>query len=290
MRPASSNGDRAQGHARRNGRLPKRRAAWLIQDGRPLKRYVTTVGALLFSVPLILSGIVILQNAIGGWPDDPPPQLQLQLVVRDTVPGADLDVEAVTQLESRVIAVAADSLRARARADSVSFYLLWPLAQRAVSWDFRLLLLTFFMGALGAWIHAASSFVRYVGNREFTSSWGPWYLIRPLVGGALALVFYTVIRVGLVTTGGSTVDALSHYSAAAFAGLVGLFSERASKKLADVFDALFTPRPEDKDADQLGERAGGRDRHGAPDRGARPTLGRAWSGGGARRDHRRALR
>ena len=85
MRPASSAGDRARnGHPRRNGRRAHRQGSWLIRDGRPLKRYVTTVGALLFSVPLVLSGIVILQNAIGGWPDDPP--LQLQVVIHDTVP------------------------------------------------------------------------------------------------------------------------------------------------------------------------------------------------------------
>jgi hypothetical protein len=234
--------------------------AWLgrifrfAQDHEPHKRYVSTAGAVWFALPLVFVGILIVQNTLGVWPDDPP--VAVDVVIRPSVSDpSELDAANLAALEERVARAAADSLRARARADSVTFYVLWGVASRPISWDFRLLLLTVGMGALGAWVHAASSFVRFVGNRQFVSSWAPWYLFRPLVGSGLALIFYTVLRAGLATTGGSTMGGLSHYSVAAFAGLVGLFSERASKKLADVFDALFTPRIQDQDLDGLEEPA-----------------------------------
>lgn len=224
----------------------------LVDNRRPPKRYVSLAGAAWITVPLLLVGFVILQNAVGVWPADPP--VNVSVVIVDTVPGpATFGPDALARLEARVAQAAADSLRLRTRADSVTFYVFAGLATRHVSWDFRLLLLVIFMGALGAWVHTASSFVTFVGNRKFTSSWIAWYLLRPAVGAGMAVIFYMVLRTGLVTTGGDTVDALSHYSAAAFAGLVGLFSQKASDKLSDVFEALFTTREERRHADRLEE-------------------------------------
>lgn len=224
----------------------------LVDDRRPRKRYVSTVGSATLSLLLLLVGFVLLQNAVGIWPDDPP--VDVQVVIVDSVADPSrLGPAGLAQLEARVAEAAADTLRARTRADSVTFYVFGPVRTRPVSWDFRLLLLVVFMGALGAWVHAASSFVSFVGNRRFISSWAAWYLMRPAVGAGMALIFYMVLRTGLVTTGGGTVDALSHYSAAAFAGLVGLFSQKASDKLSDVFEALFTTREERRHGDRLEE-------------------------------------
>ena len=36
--------------------------------------------------------------------------------------------------------------------------------------------------------HAAASFVDYLGNRAFVSSWVWWYLLRSFIGMLLALV------------------------------------------------------------------------------------------------------
>ena len=65
------------------------------------------------------------------------------------------------------------------------------------------------------------------------------YLSVPLVGALLALLFYIVLRGGLVTTQASSTD-LNIYGFAAIAALVGLFSEQATVKLRNIFEALFT--------------------------------------------------
>jgi hypothetical protein len=43
---------------------------------------------------------------------------------------------------------------------------------------------------LGAFIHAGTSFVDFLGNKQMVYSWVPWYIIRPFVGSALAIIFY----------------------------------------------------------------------------------------------------
>jgi hypothetical protein len=102
------------------------------------------------------------------------------------------------------------------------------------------------LGAIGSLLHAISSFVIYVGNRQFLQSWFLWYFFKPFQGALLALVVYLVVAVGLLkveTSGGLL-------GAGALAVMVGLFSEQASLKLRDVADALFSSRA-DKRKDKL---------------------------------------
>jgi hypothetical protein len=110
----------------------------------------------------------------------------------------------------------------------------------------RILLIVILMGALGSWIHIASSYAKFVGNRTLVSSWLPWYVVRPLIGSALAVVFYIVMRAGFVSDVSGPGNAL--YSMAAAAGMVGLFTAIATEKLRDVFVALFAPRSADRDS------------------------------------------
>jgi hypothetical protein len=64
----------------------------------------------------------------------------------------------------------------------------------------------------------------------------------------LALVFYFVIRGGLLSVNGGA-DTISPYGVAAVAALVGLFSKQATDKLAEVFTTLFrTQKGEGDDA------------------------------------------
>jgi len=102
----------------------------------------------------------------------------------------------------------------------------------------RLLLLVMTMGAFGSYVHAATSFVSYVGNRSFVKSWTWWYVLRPFIGVALAVIFYFVIRGGLLSAGAAASD-ISPYGFAAMAGLVGMFSKQATDKLEEVFSNLF---------------------------------------------------
>lgn len=120
--------------------------------------------------------------------------------------------------------------------------------------DARLILLVICTGALGSYVHATTSFVSYVGNRRLLFSWAWWYLLRPFIGMALALIFYFVIRGGLLATSAST-EHISPFGIAAVAGLVGMFSKQATDKLRELFDNLFKTehgQGDDARADKLG--------------------------------------
>jgi hypothetical protein len=107
-----------------------------------------------------------------------------------------------------------------------------------VSRDVDLMLLVLLAGALGAWIHVGRSYVDFVGNRVFRLSWIPWYLLHPLLGSGLALIFYLSVRGGFFTTN-TKANEVNPYGITAIAGLVGLFSKQATNKLAELFDTLF---------------------------------------------------
>lgn len=94
------------------------------------------------------------------------------------------------------------------------------------------------IGALGASVHALTSFSTYVGNRAFTPSWRWWYVVRLPVGSVLAVILYFVLRGGLLSVG-TGADAISPYGIGAVAGLAGMFSKQAIDKLDEVFRTLF---------------------------------------------------
>ncbi len=94
------------------------------------------------------------------------------------------------------------------------------------------------VGALGAFIHLATSFTEFLGNRTFIASWKWWYGLRPFIGSALALMVYFAARGGLIAGTGAAKD-LSPYGIAALAGLAGMFSKQATDKLREVFENLF---------------------------------------------------
>jgi hypothetical protein len=107
-------------------------------------------------------------------------------------------------------------------------------------------------GALGAFLHMATSFTDFLGNQQLAYSWIPWYIIRPFIGSSLAIIFYLLIRGGLITAqassgAASSVPPLNPYGIMAVACLAGLFSKQAIDKLREVFETLFkiekpTPR------------------------------------------------
>jgi hypothetical protein len=118
-----------------------------------------------------------------------------------------------------------------------------------------LLLLVMIAAALGSYIHAATSFVSYVGNKSLVMSWAWWYILRPFIGMALALVFYFVIRGGLLSAG-TDAGEISVFGITAVAGLVGMFSKQATDKLGEVFNTLFRTKGGEGDdirKDKLGE-------------------------------------
>ena len=101
-----------------------------------------------------------------------------------------------------------------------------------------LLLLAMIMGAIGGYIHAATSFATYLGNRNFKASWGWWYGLRAFVGSGLALLLYFAVRAGLLGAGTGT-RSIDPYGVALVSGLAGLFSKQATDKLEEVFNTAF---------------------------------------------------
>jgi hypothetical protein len=116
----------------------------------------------------------------------------------------------------------------------------------AVSAETALILLVIVSAGLGSFIHMATSFADYVGNRRLATSWIWWYILRLFIGIALAVIFYFAIRGGIFGADAETED-VNPFGVAALAGLVGLFSKQATDKLREVFEELFRTRPEGGD-------------------------------------------
>jgi hypothetical protein len=130
------------------------------------------------------------------------------------------------------------------------FYLLcavWPDSAKDViifhfslgmSAEVRLILLVIITSALGSYVHTVTSFTLYAGNRSLFSSWLAWYVLRPAVSAALALIFYFALRAGLFS-GATSDQTINPFGIAAISGMVGMFSKQATEKLGKVFDTIF---------------------------------------------------
>lgn len=118
--------------------------------------------------------------------------------------------------------------------------------------EIRLMLIAALAGALGAYVHLATSFADYAGNNELTASWGWWYLLRPFIGVALAEIVYLSLRGGLLNAvGNNSASAVSPYGVAAVTALTGLFSRQGTDKLREVFETLFRTEQKVQRSDPL---------------------------------------
>ena len=132
---------------------------------------------------------------------------------------------------------------------AILFYLLsavWPTDQTvtlfsrhvALSAEVRLIWLVVITSALGSYIHTVTSFTLYAGNRSLYPDWLAWYVLRPAISAALALIFYFALRAGLFS--GATADqTINPFGIAAISGMVGMFSKQATEKLSKIFDTIF---------------------------------------------------
>lgn len=101
-----------------------------------------------------------------------------------------------------------------------------------------------FAGALGATVHSLRSLVIYIGTRELRRRWVPFYVVRPVLGAAIATIFYVVLRAGLFSPSSGSQTA-SPYGFAAVGALAGLFADQAIEKLKKIAEELFDkPSPE----------------------------------------------
>ena len=109
----------------------------------------------------------------------------------------------------------------------------------------RLLVVVAVTGALGGLIHSARSLYEYVGDRILLRSWLLFYLSLPFVGAGLAVLFYLILRGGLVT---GTASQVNFFGFAAISALVGLFTPEAALKLKLIFGTLFANAPPGEDS------------------------------------------
>lgn len=116
--------------------------------------------------------------------------------------------------------------------------------------EVNLLVLVLLFGALGSFVHVAKSFASFAGNRALVASWLWWYLLQPVAGMALALLFYVAIRGGLFAPG-SYSGAVNPFGIAGVSGLVGMFSKQATDKLGEVFGAMFRTAADAQRNDKL---------------------------------------
>lgn len=126
--------------------------------------------------------------------------------------------------------------------------LLWiQHAPLEVSADVRVLLLVMVAGGLGSFIHTATSFADFVGNAKLARSWLWWYVLRPFIGMALAVILYVAVRGGFMSANSGASD-LNIFGIAALAGMSGMFAKQATDKLSEVFSSLFRTAPDGGDA------------------------------------------
>jgi hypothetical protein len=111
--------------------------------------------------------------------------------------------------------------------------------------EVNLLWMVVVAGALGSFVYSARSFVDFVGNRMIRGSWSAWYLMYPLLGAALALIFYLVVRGGFLN-GATKGSDLNIYGLVAISGMVGMFSKQATNKLDELFSTMFKSEKDDR--------------------------------------------
>ena len=100
----------------------------------------------------------------------------------------------------------------------------------------NLIMVNTLFGILGGSTYGLASITTWIGNNKYDKSWTLWYVSRPIIGGALALVFYFLLRAGLV--GGFPIN-VGDFGFAAISIIIGLLATTAMKKIRDVFDVLF---------------------------------------------------
>ena len=110
----------------------------------------------------------------------------------------------------------------------------------------RLIELSLLLGVVGSSVHGVTSLTMWHSRKKLEPSFFSWYATRPLIGAALAVTVYLLLRSTLLTTiaiptgsqfGG--VSFINEYGVAGISALVGLMTAQMTQKLRDVFDAMF---------------------------------------------------
>lgn len=109
-----------------------------------------------------------------------------------------------------------------------------------------LLILVAVAGFLGNMIHISASFTSYIGAGKFRKSWILWYCVKPFTAAALAIAVYFVFRGGFLNMSDDSSN-INIYGLMTISILSGLFTDRTTLKLKEVFEVLFRPKEERPD-------------------------------------------
>ena len=135
---------------------------------------------------------------------------------------------------------------ARELPDPETIYFFQGRVQAQVYLETRLLLLVMLSGALGSLMHSLRSLYWYTGNRMMVWSWVAFYLLLPVTGAILAIIFYFVVRGGFFSSTAQFQNT-SPFGFAALSALVGLFSPQATLKLKEIAETIFAKPGEGTD-------------------------------------------
>ncbi|CAN5423479.1 hypothetical protein BH10BAC2_BH10BAC2_18750 [soil metagenome] len=113
-----------------------------------------------------------------------------------------------------------------------------------------LLILIAAAGFLGNMIHIATSLTTFIGNEQFKRSWILWYIVKPFTGAALALGLYFVFRGGFLNYSADA-GSINLYGILTISLLAGLFTDKATLKLGEIFEVIFSVKSGDKRTDKL---------------------------------------
>jgi hypothetical protein len=115
--------------------------------------------------------------------------------------------------------------------------------------EIRLVWLSITFGALGAAIHGITSLVEWISKNKQRKSYFLWYLSRPLIGAALAVTVYLLLRASLLSsvTGLSAVSVINDFGVAGLSAIIGLMTPQIVTKLRDVFNEFFGIKKSDEE-------------------------------------------
>jgi hypothetical protein len=105
----------------------------------------------------------------------------------------------------------------------------------------RYALLTMFAAGVGSMITTILGYLRHASvQQDFDPAFAPWYVARPIMGVLLGVIFYFVLKGGLMATVPDvSMREVNEFGLAGLGGLVGLFSKNAIEKLRELFNVLF---------------------------------------------------
>jgi len=97
--------------------------------------------------------------------------------------------------------------------------------------------------AIGSALATIVGYLKHASEqKDFDFAYVPWYFARPIMGLLLGLIFFLLLKAGLLATYpeiASENAAVNEWGIAGISALVGLFSKPAIEKLREVFNVLF---------------------------------------------------